>query len=123
MSTLQYVVRYHRRPELSATSELPDMSILSPAPLETVNSSLALPVMFVVVLESGESVSEKENLSTWLGSLLLTSASIPVVDEAVQSVMHVKDADRTEKRCILTLKTAQREPLEGDGEDRDSSTH
>jgi hypothetical protein len=44
--------------------EFPDMSILPPAPLEIVNSSFGLPVMFVVVLDNGESESEKVNLST-----------------------------------------------------------
>ena len=50
--------------------EFPDMFILPLAPLETVNWSFGFPVMFVVVLESGESESEKANLSTWFGSLL-----------------------------------------------------
>ena len=44
--------------------ELPDISILPPAPLEIVNSSFGLPVMLVVVLDSGEPESEKVYEST-----------------------------------------------------------
>lgn len=103
MSTLQYVLRYHRRPELKAIGEFPDISIFPPAPLLTVNSSLGLPVIFVVVLESGESESEKENESTWFGSLLRTSASMPAVDWSVQRFKHV-NKDITDTNRILRVK-------------------
>ena len=107
MSTLQYVLRYQRRPELRAIGEFPDMLILPSARLETVNLSFGFPVMFVVVLESGESESEKANLSTWSGSLLRTSASIPAVDCAIHIVVHVNVAVIRDKRRILTFKRRQ----------------
>ena len=63
--------------------------------------------MFVVVLDSGESESEKVNLSTWFGSLLRTSASIPAVDWAAQRFKQVKDTERNVKRRILAFETAE----------------
>ena len=85
---------------LKATGELPDISILPFAPLETLKSSFGLPVMLVVVLDSGESEREKVKESTWFGSLRLTSASMPAVDWAVHRRQHVRATEMYEESRI-----------------------